>query len=99
MNKKTKSSGQRRSTVVYGKFFAFLGVLSGLLLAFGTPGFLVANVHDQQMRELIESMPPWAVHTLLCIGMGGGVFVVVISIAFAMLIPSKVIREGGEPEA
>jgi len=99
MNKKTKSSGQRRSTIVYGKFFAFLGVMAGLLLAFGTPGFLLANVHDQKIREMIESMPTWAVPTLLCIGMGGGVIVILISIAFAMLIPSKVIRDGSEAEA
>ncbi|MEM6470501.1 MAG: hypothetical protein AAF802_13175 [Planctomycetota bacterium] len=96
MNKKTKPNSQTRSTVVYGKFFAFLGVLAGLLLAFGTPGFLLANIHDREIRELVESLPTWAIPTLLCIGIGGGVVVVAMSVAFGLLIPSKVTRGGSE---
>ena len=71
MNKKTKSSKPPRSTVVYGKFFAFLGVLVGILLAFGTPGFLLANIHDREIRELVESLPDWAIPTLMCNRHGG----------------------------
>jgi len=85
----------RRTTVVYGKVFAFIGIVAGLAMVFGTPG-VVMLFHqglDSSSREWVESLPRWTVPTMLCIGMGGGVLISVFSACFGLLIPSRVIRE------
>ena len=92
------SGATRRTTVIYGKFFAFIGIVAGLAMVFGTPGILLA-IHqgaERGSREWLESMPSWTAPTLLCIGMGGGVLITLFSVCFGLLIPSRVIREGGE---
>ena len=89
----------RRTTVVYGKLFALLGILGGLAMFFGTPGILLLfhqGLGDDS-RTWVESMPDWVAPTALCIGMGGGALTTLISAGFGLLIPSRVIREG-EPQ-
>ena len=90
------SGATRRTTVIYGKFFAVIGVVAGLAMVFGTPGILLA-IHqglDSESREWLESMPSWTAPTVLCIGMGGGVLLTLFSACLGLLIPSRVIREG-----
>jgi hypothetical protein len=84
-----------RTTVIYGKVFALIGVLAGLALVFGTPGVLLLFHQglNSGSRKWVESMPDWTAPTMLCIGMGGGVLLMVISACFGLLLPSRVIRE------
>lgn len=102
MSKKTdtadRSDAAGRTIVIYGKFFAFIGVVGGLAMVFGTPGVLLLFHQglDSTGREWVESLPSWTAPTMLCIGMGGGVLLTMLSACFGLLIPSRVIREGGE---
>ena len=93
-----ESGATRRTTVVYSKFFAFMGIVGGLAMVFGTPGVLLLFHQglDHASREWVESMPAWTAPTVLCIGMGGGALITVFSACFGLLIPSRVIRDGGE---
>jgi hypothetical protein len=90
-----QSGTGRRTTVVYGKVFAFIGIFAGLAMVFGTPGVLLLFHQglDSSSREWVESLPRWTAPTMLCIGMGGGVLISVFSACFGLLIPSRVIRE------
>jgi len=85
----------RRTTVVYGKVFAIIGVVAGLSLVFGTPGVLLLFHQGlgSGSREWVESLPRWTAPTMLCVGMGGGVLITIFSACFGLLIPSRVIRE------
>jgi len=92
-----KASQPAKTTLVYGKIFALLGLICGAAMVFGTPG-LVLLFHQGMGRhstDWVESMPAWTAPTMLCIGMGGGVVTVVLSALFGVLIPSRVVREGG----
>ena len=84
-------SPQRRTTIVYGKFFAFIGIVGGLAMVFGTPGVLLLFHQGlgSASQEWVESMPGWAAPTALCIGMGGGTLIAVLSTCFGLLIPSR----------
>lgn len=92
----TRTNAPTRTTVVYGKFFAFIGIVGGLAMVFGTPGVLLLFHQGlgSDSSEWVESMPSWAAPTALCIGMGGGTLMAVLSLCFGLLIPSRVIREG-----
>lgn len=96
-NAAAPAEGERRTTIVYGKSFAVLGFIGGLAMVFGTPGILLL-FHEGlgSGREWVESLPSWTAPTALCIGMGGGVLLTLVSMCFGLLIPSRVIREGGE---
>jgi hypothetical protein len=102
MSDKTDASDQsgatRRTTVIYGKYFALIGIVGGLAMVFGTPGILLLFHQGLggSSSEWVESMPSWTAPTALCIGMGGGVLLTLFSACFGLLIPSRVIREGGE---
>ena len=91
-------SAPRRTTIINGKFLAFIGVVGGLAMVFGTPGVLLLFHQGlgSASSEWVESMPSWAAPTALCIGMGGGTLIAVLSTCFGLLIPSRVIREGGK---
>ena len=72
-------------------------MIGGLAMVFGTPGVLLL-FHEglgSPSREWVESMPSWTAPTALFIGMGGGTLIALLSICFGMLIPSRVVREGG----
>jgi hypothetical protein len=88
----------RRTTVIYGKYFAIFGIAAGLAMLFGTPGILLlfhAGMDDRS-RAWVESMPSWTAPAALCIGMGGGVLLTLFSASVGLLMPSRVIREGGK---
>jgi hypothetical protein len=100
-NATVQSGAIRRTTVIYGKYFALIGIVVGLAMAFGTPGILLL-FHEGSgagSREWVESMPSWTAPAALCIGMGGGVLTTLLSTCFGLLIPDRVIREGGERES
>ena len=90
MTDETKTKGPRssRATRVYGKLFALMGVVAGLALVVFTP-VIVTLFHDVN-KQWVESMPEWTIPTLLVIGTGGGVLIALVSVVFALLIPSRV---------
>jgi hypothetical protein len=93
-----QSGAARRTTIIYAKYFALIGMIGGLAMVFGTPGILLLFHQglDDSSREWVESMPSWAAPTALCIGMGGGALIMLFSACFGLLIPARVIRESGE---
>lgn len=93
-----KPAATRQTTIIYGKFLAFIGIFGGIALVFGTPGVLLLFHQGlgSASQQWVESMPGWAAPTMLCIGMGGGVLITLVSACFGMLIPARVIRETGE---
>jgi hypothetical protein len=103
MNQKTdserKSKGKQRTTLVYGKRFAFLGLVCGIVLVFGTPGAILIFNQGLGPYDLgwLES-PSWIIPTMLCIAMGGGVLTIVLSVLFGVLIPSRIVRESSAGE-
>ena len=98
MSEKTDATDQSgvtgRTTVIYGKYFALIGIVGGLAMVFGTPGILLLFHDGLGDSAWVESMPSWTAPTVLCIGMGGGVLITLVSVCFGLLIPSRVIREG-----
>ena len=89
-------TGNLVTTLYYKKRFAVLGAICGIVLFFGTPP-LVLQFHvgfgSNYSRQWVESMPDWIAPTMLVIGMGGGVLMILLSALAAVLIPSQVTRE------
>jgi hypothetical protein len=91
-----KTTSNESTTLVYKKYFAAVGVACGLILFFATPP-LVLQFHvgfdGNYSRRWVESLPTWVASSMLLIGMGGGVLIILLSALFGVLIPSRVTRE------
>ena len=96
MNKQIDNHA-RTVTVTYQKSFAAIGVCCGLILFFGSPLmlFMFQDLLSSHGRTWFESLPGWMAPTMMCIGMGGGVLTILVSVVFGLLIPLKVARDYG----
>ncbi len=89
----------RTKALVYEKKFAYRGMLVGLLLFFGSP-FFVLMVHSSfNPRDWDKLFEPWIGTAMICTGMGGGVLVIVASVLFGLLIPSRVTQDEHDLQA
>jgi hypothetical protein len=84
----------QRTTMVYSKAFAYLGLACGFVILAGTwLTVLFWSTVSRYEREWLSSLPEWTVPTLLCVGSVSGLLLIFVSTVFGVLIPSRVIRE------
>ena len=86
-------SVDRTAVIQYEKKFAMRGMLCGLLMFLGTPWLLLMYYESFRPDAWMRLFPTWIGPVILCLGMGGGVFVIVASVLFGLLIPTRVTQQ------